>query len=75
MIRPKHALLYAKQLAVHRLSLGMFALQCEGHSQVASTRQRGRMLRPKHALVRPKHLAPVVPLQWCPALLSSAASS
>ena len=41
----------------HLLSLGVFALLKEGHSQVARSRQRVRMLGPEHALPRPKHLA------------------
>ncbi len=45
-----------KHLALDPLSLGVFALVCEGPSQVARTRQRAPMLGPEHAPLRPKHL-------------------
>ncbi len=42
----------------HLLGLDVFALLCEGRSQIVRTRQRVRMLGPEHALLRPMHLTP-----------------
>ena len=39
MLGPEHALLHPKHLALDPLSLGVFALLCEGPSQIARTGQ------------------------------------
>ena len=57
MLGPEHALLRLMHLALNPLSLGVFALDCEGHTQVVRTCQRARMLGPEHALSHLMHLA------------------
>ena len=53
----EYALERCKRSKQHPLSLDVFALVCEGQSQIVRTPQRVRMLGPKHVLVHLKHLA------------------
>jgi hypothetical protein len=57
MLGPEQAHHHLMHLALDPLSLGVLALECEGHGQVARTRQRVRMLGPEHALSHLMQLA------------------
>ncbi len=56
MFRPKHALLRSKHLALDPLSIGIFVLAHQGHSQTSRSRQRVLMLGSEYGHLHLKQL-------------------